>query len=158
LQIQVLCIGKIKDSYLVSGIAEFEKRLRPYAKVAVTELPEVSIPGNVSCSGEKLVKETEGERLLASVKDGFFVIALEPSAPLVPSEEFAGLFRDAELSGKNLCFVIGGPLGLSGRVLSSADRQISFSRMTFTHTMIRLLLFEQIYRGFRILRNEPYHK
>ncbi|HJK55497.1 MAG TPA: 23S rRNA (pseudouridine(1915)-N(3))-methyltransferase RlmH [Methanocorpusculum sp.] len=104
------------------------------------------------------VKEREGEKLLAGVKPGFLTVALDPRAPLIASEDIAALFGELELSGKNICFLIGGPLGLSPAVLAAVDRTISFSRLTFTHTMIRLLLFEQIYRGFRILRGEPYHK
>lgn len=158
MQIQILCVGRIKDSYLNEGIAEFAKRLRPYATVFVTELSEVKIPENASSSAEIQVKEREGKKLLAGVKPGFLTVALDPRAPLIASEDIAALFGELELSGKNICFLIGGPLGLSPAVLAAVDRTISFSRLTFTHTMIRLLLFEQIYRGFRILRGEPYHK
>ena len=158
MQIQILCVGRIKDSYLNEGIAEFAKRLRPYATVYVTELSEVKISENASSSAEIQVKEREGEKLLAGVKPGFLTVALDPRAPLIASEDIAALFGELELSGKNICFLIGGPLGLSPAVLAAVDRTISFSRLTFTHTMIRLLLFEQIYRGFRILRGEPYHK
>ena len=157
MQIQILCVGRIKDSYLNEGIAEFAKRLRPYATVFVTELSEVKISENASSSAEIQVKEREGEKLLAGVKPGFLTVALDPRAPLIASEDIAALFGELELSGKNICFLIGGPLGLSPAVLAAVDRTISFSRLTFTHTMIRLLLFEQIYRGFRILRGEPYH-
>lgn len=158
MQIQILCVGRIKDSYLNEGIAEFAKRLRPYATVFVTELSEVKISENASSSAEIQVKEREGEKILAGVKPGFLTVALDPRAPLIASEDIAALFGELELSGKNICFLIGGPLGLSPAVLAAVDRTISFSRLTFTHTMIRLLLFEQIYRGFRILRGEPYHK
>ena len=158
MQIQILCVGRIKDSYLNEGIAEFAKRLRPYATVFVTELSEVKIPENASSPAEIQVKEREGEKILAGVKPGFLTVALDPRAPLIASEDIAALFGELELSGKNICFLIGGPLGLSPAVLAAVDRTISFSRLTFTHTMIRLLLFEQIYRGFRILRGEPYHK
>lgn len=158
MQIQILCVGRIKDSYLNEGIAEFAKRLRPYATVFVTELSEVKISENASSSAEIQVKEREGEKLLAGVKPGFLTVALDPRATLIASEDIAALFGELELSGKNICFLIGGPLGLSPAVLAAVDRTISFSRLTFTHTMIRLLLFEQIYRGFRILRGEPYHK
>ncbi|HJK23617.1 MAG TPA: 23S rRNA (pseudouridine(1915)-N(3))-methyltransferase RlmH [Methanocorpusculum sp.] len=158
MQIQILCVGRIKDSYLNEGIAEFAKRLKPYATVFVTELSEVKIPENASSSAEIQVKEREGEKILAGVKPGFLTVALDPRAPLIASEDIAALFGELELSGKNICFLIGGPLGLSPAVLAAVDRTISFSRLTFTHTMIRLLLFEQIYRGFRILRGEPYHK
>ena len=158
MQVQILCVGKIKDSYISAGIAEFEKRLRPYAKIFVTELAEVKIPENASASEEIRVKEKEGELILANVKEGFVTIALDPYGLSLSSEAFSGVFRDAKLSGKNLCFIIGGPLGLSPELLKSAEKKLSLSRMTFTHPMTRLILFEQVYRAFRILHGEPYHK
>jgi 23S rRNA (pseudouridine1915-N3)-methyltransferase len=158
MQIQILCVGRIKDSYLTEGIAEFSKRLRHYAVVFVTELAEVRVPKNTSSSVEMWIKEREGEKILAGMKPGFLTIALDPRAPLIASEELAALLGEVELLGKNVCFIVGGPLGISSEVLAAADWKVSFSRMTFTHTMIRLILFEQIYRGFRILRGEPYHK
>ncbi len=158
MQIQILCIGKIKDAYISSGIAEFEKRLRPYGKIFITELAEVKIPENTSVSEELRVKEREGELILANAKEGFMKIALDPNGISLSSEEFADVFRDAKLSGKNLCFIIGGPLGLSPELLKSAEKKLSLSRMTFTHPMTRLILFEQVYRAFRILHGEPYHK
>jgi len=158
MQIQILCIGKIKDAYISSGIAEFEKRLRPYGKIFITELAEVKIPENASVSEELRVKEKEGELILANTKEGFLKIALDPNGTSLSSEEFADVFRDAKLSGKNLCFIIGGPLGLSPELLKSAEKKLSLSRMTFTHPMTRLILLEQVYRAFRILNGEPYHK
>lgn len=158
MQIQILCIGKIKDAYISSGIAEFEKRLRPYGKIFITELAEVKIPENASVSEELRVKEREGELILANAKEGFMKIALDPNGISLSSEEFADVFRDAKLSGKNLCFIIGGPLGLSPELLKSAEKKLSLSHMTFTHPMTRLILFEQVYRAFRILHGEPYHK
>lgn len=158
MQIQILCIGKIKDSWIASGISEFEKRLRPYAKIFVTELAEVRIPDNASDTEERKVKEKEGELLLANIKNGFVPVALDPRAPLISSEELAKYVGDAKISGNNICFVIGGPLGLSPEFLSAVSKKVSFSRMTFTHTMCRLILFEQIYRAFRIINGEPYHK
>ncbi|MCK9312879.1 MAG: 23S rRNA (pseudouridine(1915)-N(3))-methyltransferase RlmH [Methanocorpusculum sp.] len=158
MQIQILCVGKIKDAYISAGIAEFEKRLRPYAKVFVTELSDVKIPENASASEELHVKEKEGEAILSNVKEGFFTIALDPFGMSLASEAFSGIFGEAKLSGMNLCFIIGGPLGLSSAVLKSAGKKLSLSQMTFTHTLCRLILFEQIYRAFRILHGEPYHK
>ncbi|HJK11718.1 MAG TPA: 23S rRNA (pseudouridine(1915)-N(3))-methyltransferase RlmH, partial [Methanocorpusculum sp.] len=113
MQIQILCVGRIKDSYLNEGIAEFAERLRPYATVFVTELSEVKIPENASSPAEIQVKEREGEKLLAGVKPGFLTVALDPRATLIASEDIAALFGELELSGKNICFLIGGPLGLS---------------------------------------------
>ncbi|MDO5845683.1 MAG: 23S rRNA (pseudouridine(1915)-N(3))-methyltransferase RlmH [Methanocorpusculum sp.] len=158
MQIQILCIGKIKDAYLAEGIAEFGKRLRPYVKLTVTELSEVRIPENASAADERAVKEKEGVLLLKNIKDGFYAAALDPHAPLISSEELAEFIGDAKIEGRNLCFIIGGPLGLSPEVVMAVPKKVSFSRMTFTHTMCRLILFEQVYRAFRILNAEPYHK
>lgn len=158
MQIQILCVGKIKDAYLSSGISEFEKRLKPYAKVFTTELAEVKIPENASKSYERIVMEKEGKQIISSVKDGFLTVALERTGKEISSNDIAELFGEAKISGGNICFIIGGPLGLAPEVLAFADKKISFSRLTFTHTMCRLILFEQIYRGFRILNKEPYHK
>ncbi|HJJ89733.1 MAG TPA: 23S rRNA (pseudouridine(1915)-N(3))-methyltransferase RlmH [Methanocorpusculum sp.] len=150
-------IGRVKDRYLNDGISEFLKRLRLYATVFITELVEVKVLKSASSSSKMHVIEREGERILAGVNTGFRTVALDPQAPLITSEEIASLLRDAIFSGRNICFVIGGSFGLSPTVLSSVDRVISLSRLTFTHTMSRLILFEQIYRGFRILRGDPYH-
>ncbi|MDR3101714.1 MAG: 23S rRNA (pseudouridine(1915)-N(3))-methyltransferase RlmH [Methanocalculaceae archaeon] len=158
MQIQILCVGRIKDRYLNEGIAEFAKRLKPHAAVFVTELSEVRLPEDARQSEKMQVKERDGWRILAGVKPGFITIALDPCAPLIASEGIAVLFGEAKLAGRNICFIIGGSLGLSPQVLLAADRKVSFSRLTFPHAMVRLLLFEQIYRGFQILRGKPYHK
>ncbi|HJJ37780.1 MAG TPA: 23S rRNA (pseudouridine(1915)-N(3))-methyltransferase RlmH, partial [Methanocorpusculum sp.] len=113
---------------------------------------------NASASEEIRVKEKEGELILANVKEGFSTIALDPYGLSLSSEGFSGIFREAKLSGRNICFIIGGPLGLSPELLKSVEKKLSLSQMTFTHTMSRLILFEQIYRAFRILQGEPYHK
>ncbi|HJJ48382.1 MAG TPA: 23S rRNA (pseudouridine(1915)-N(3))-methyltransferase RlmH [Methanocorpusculum sp.] len=159
MQIQILCVGKIKDAWIAEGIAEFDKRLRPYAKVFVTELSDVRIPDRASAAEEAAVKEKEGAEILAARKPGFLFAVLDPRGTLISSEEFAGFIGDAQIAGRGgITFVIGGPLGLSPEVLSAAEKRLSFSKMTFTHTMCRLILFEQIYRGCRILSGEPYHK
>lgn len=158
MQIQILCVSRIKDGYLNEGIGEFSKRLKPYAHISVTELAEVRMPEHASPSAEMLVKAREGEQILSAVKEGFFTVALDPYAPLISSEEVSVMLGTAELNGNNICFIIGGPLGLAPEVLSAVDRKVSFSRLTFTHTMVRLILSEQIYRGFWILRGGPYHK
>lgn len=158
MHIQILCIGKIKDRWISDGIAEFEKRMKPYCTLTQTVLPEVKIPENASPAEEAAVKEKEGELLLSSVKDGFITIALDPKGVSISSEKLASVIADARLSGRNICFLIGGPLGFSANLLSSVQMKLSFSALTFTHTMCRLILFEQIYRAFRILSGEPYHK
>lgn len=158
MQIQIVCVGRIKDSFLSAGVAEFEKRLRPYTKLFVTELAEVKIPERASSADELRVKEKEGEAILSALRPGFVSAVLDPRGVEVSSEEFAKFIGDCKIAGTGVSFIIGGPLGLSEAVLKAADRRISFSRLTFTHTMCRLILFEQVYRGFRILSGEPYHK
>jgi len=159
MQIRIIVVGKIKERYLQEGIAEYEKRLRPYAKLQIVELAEEKRPASVSPAIESLAMEKEGERILAAIPEGFFVIALDVKGQNWSSEELAASFREWELSGQNqLVFVIGGDLGLSATVLARSNLRLSLSKMTFTHPMARLLLVEQVYRAFRILRGEPYHK
>jgi len=158
-QIRIVAVGRIKEKFLQEGIAEYEKRLRPYAKVQIVEVPEEKRPASASASVEKVAMEKEGERILAAVPDGSFVMALDIRGKDWSSEALAVSFREWELAGQNqLTFIIGGDLGLSPAVLDRSDGRLSLSRMTFTHPMARLFLVEQVYRAFRILRGEPYHK
>lgn len=159
MQIRIIAVGKIKEKFLQEGIAEYGKRLRPYAKVQVIELAEERRPVSASPATEASALEKEGERILAAIPGDSFVIALDVNGPGRSSEELATCFREWELSGQNqLVFIIGGDLGLSPAVFARSRQRLSLSRMTFTHPMARLLLLEQIYRAFRILRGEPYHK
>ena len=159
MQIRVIAVGRIKEKYLHDGIAEYEKRLRPYAKVQIVEISEEKRPASATPSVERIAMEKEGDRILAAVPEGSFVIALEVKGFSWSSEELAASFREWELSGQNqLAFVIGGDLGLSPAVIARSDLRLSLSKMTFTHPIARLLLVEQVYRAFRIMRGEPYHK
>jgi 23S rRNA (pseudouridine1915-N3)-methyltransferase len=159
MQIRIIAVGKIKERFLQDGIAEFEKRLRPYAKLHIVELADEKRPVSATATIETVAIEKEGERISAALPDNSFVVGLDVKGLSWSSEELAGAFRDWEISGKsNIAFVIGGDLGLSPAVLSRCDLRLSLSKMTFTHPMARLLLLEQIYRAFRILRGEPYHK
>ena len=159
MQIRIVAVGKIKEKFLQDGILEYEKRLRPYAKVQVFEIPEVKRPASASASIAKAAMEKEGERILAALPAGSFIIVLDVKGQGWSSEELAESFRQWELAGQSqLVFVIGGDLGLSPAVLARSDLCLSLSRMTFTHPMARFLLVEQVYRAFRILRGEPYHK
>jgi 23S rRNA (pseudouridine1915-N3)-methyltransferase len=159
MQIRIIAVGRIKEKFLQEGIAEYEKRLRPYVKLQMVEISEEKRPAPASVYVERVAIEKEGERILAAIPDNSFVIALDISGQDWSSEALAASFRDWELAGQNqLAFVIGGDLGLSPSVLARCDLRLSLSRMTFTHPMARLLLVEQIYRAFRILRGEPYHK
>lgn len=159
MQIRVVAVGKIKEKFLREGITEYEKRLRPYVKLQVVEIPEEKRPASASPATESAAKEKEGERILAAIPEGSYVLALDVKGQSWSSEELAASMSGHELSGQNqLAFVIGGDLGLSPAVLARSNLRLSLSRMTLTHTMARLLLLEQVYRTFRILRGEPYHK
>jgi 23S rRNA (pseudouridine1915-N3)-methyltransferase len=159
MQIRVIAVGKIKEPFVRDGIAEYEKRLRPYVKLEVVELPEERRPLSASPATESAAMEREGERILAVIPQGSVAIALDVKGQSWSSEELAALLGERELSGRNtVVFVIGGDLGLSPAVLARCSMQLSLSRMTFTHPLARLLLLEQVYRAFRILRGEPYHK
>jgi len=159
MQVHLVAVGKIKEKYLQMGISDYEKRLRPYVKLQIMEISEEKRPATTSSAGESAAKIKEGERILAMIPENSYVIALDVQGQTWSSEELAGVFRQWELAGQNnLAFVIGGDLGLSHAVLERSDMQLSLSKMTFTHPMARILLLEQIYRAFRILRGEPYHK
>jgi 23S rRNA (pseudouridine1915-N3)-methyltransferase len=159
MQILIITIGRIKEKFLQDGIAEYEKRLRPYVNLQIRELAEEKRPVSASVSVEKAAIEKEGERILAAISAGSFVISLDINGISWSSTGLADFMRQRELSGMNqIAFVIGGDLGLSPAVLSRSDMRLSLSKMTFTHPMARLLLLEQIYRACRINRGEPYHK
>jgi len=158
-QIQVIAVGKLTDRYLRDGVAEFEKRLGAYSKLELIEVPDESIPGNASKAQEDYLKAREGERLLSKVKAGSYMIALDIDGHEVSSTGFAEFMKDLGIRGQsNLAFVIGGTLGLSKEVLGAADFRLSLGQMTFPHQLVRMILLEQIYRAFRIIRGEPYHR
>ncbi|KAA6447225.1 23S rRNA (pseudouridine(1915)-N(3))-methyltransferase RlmH [Bacillus swezeyi] len=159
MNISIVAIGKLKEKYLKQGIDEYIKRLSSYAKVEIIELPDEKAPENLSEQDMKIVKDKEGERLLAKISPDAHVIALAIEGKLKSSEELAdNMDRLATYGKSKVTFVIGGSLGLSDAVLKRADEKLSFSRMTFPHQLMRLILLEQVYRAFRINRGEPYHK
>ena len=159
MQVHVIAVGKIKEKFLRDGILEYEKRMRPYVKLQTIEIYEEKRPASTSPAVESAAKEKEGERILAAIPEGSYVIALDMQGQSWSSEELAGAVRRWELSGQNqLAFLIGGDLGVSPAVLARSDLRLSLSRMTFTHPIARLLVVEQVYRAFRIIRGEPYHK
>lgn len=159
MHIQIVAVGKLKESYLVQGIAEYTKRLGPYAKLQITEVPDEKAPESMSAAEEQQVKQREGERLLAHIKSDAFVIALAIDGKPLSSEELAAQLQDLATYGRSqVCFVIGGSLGLDAAVLRRADLKLSFGRMTLPHQLMRLVLTEQVYRAFKIMRGEPYHK
>ncbi|MBP1994642.1 23S rRNA (pseudouridine(1915)-N(3))-methyltransferase RlmH [Paenibacillus eucommiae] len=159
MHIQVLAVGKLKESYLVQGIAEYVKRLGPYAKVQLIEVPDEKAPENMSPAEEQQVKGKEGERVLAQLRSDAFVVALAIDGKALSSEQLAQQLDQLATYGRSqVAFVIGGSLGLSDEVLRRADMRLSFGRMTLPHQLMRLVLVEQIYRAFKINRGEPYHK
>jgi 23S rRNA (pseudouridine1915-N3)-methyltransferase len=157
--ISIVTVGKLKEKYLKQGIEEYLKRLSAYAKVEVIEVADEKAPEQLSELEMIQVKQKEGERILAKISQDTYVIALAIQGNLQSSEELAESLDKLATYGKSkIAFVIGGSLGLSNEVLARADEKLSFSRMTFPHQLMRLILVEQIYRAYRINRNEPYHK
>jgi 23S rRNA (pseudouridine1915-N3)-methyltransferase len=168
MNIDILCIGGLKEPWWRDAAAEYQKRLAPYCKITITEFREARLPANAGPAEETAVLEKEGAALLAAV-DRFprapgsdphaFVIALDIRGKRMSSENLAELIGNLGVSGKSrVVFLIGGSLGLSQAVLSRADLRLSCSEMTFPHQLMRVILLEQVYRGFKILRGEPYHK
>jgi len=157
--ISIVTVGKLKEKYLKLGIEEYVKRLNSYAKIEMIEVPDEKAPEILSDIEMKQVKQKEGERILAKINPDTYVIALAINGKLKSSEELADNLDKLATYGKSkVAFVIGGSLGLSDDVLKRSDEQLSFSKMTFPHQLMRLILVEQIYRAFRINRGEPYHK
>ncbi|ACL70769.1 23S rRNA (pseudouridine(1915)-N(3))-methyltransferase RlmH [Halothermothrix orenii] len=159
MKINIMAVGKIKEDYINAGIKEFLKRLKPYTEVNVIEVDDERIPPNASGAQIEKVKEKEGERLLKNVPKNSYVIVLDVKGKPMTSEGLAKSIQNLQLQGySNITFIIGGALGLSQKVLDTGDYILSFSHMTFTHQMIRLILLEQLYRAFKIIKGEPYHK
>jgi 23S rRNA (pseudouridine1915-N3)-methyltransferase len=157
--ISIISIGKLKEKYLKQGIDEYLKRLSAYAKVEIIELPDEKAPENLSETDMEIVKNKEGSRILEKMSDDTYVIALAIQGKAKSSEELAkDMDRLATYGKSKIAFVIGGSLGLSKEVMQRANDTLSFSKMTFPHQLMRLILLEQIYRAFKINRGEPYHK
>ena len=159
MNISIITVGKLKEKYLKQGIAEYTKRLSAYAKIEEIELADEKAPENLSESDMLIVKQKEGERILAKISPDTHVIALASEGSMKSSAPLAAnLARWATYGKSKIAFVIGGSLGLSDDVMKRANETLSFSKMTFPHQLMKLILVEQIYRAFRINRNEPYHK
>jgi len=159
MNISIITVGKLKEKYLKQGIAEYTKRLSAYAKVQEIEVADEKAPEHLSEADMLVVKQKEGERILAKIAPDTHVIALAIEGKQRTSEAFARELDQLATYGKSkIAFVIGGSLGLSADVMKRADDTISFSKMTFPHQLMKLVLCEQIYRAYRINRNEPYHK
>jgi len=158
MKITIIAVGKIKEKYLSAGIAEFTKRLGPFCRLSIIEADEERMPENPSDAEKTKALDKEAEKVIKHLRPDSYVIVLDVAGKLSSSEELAEKFAALALSGKSdLTFIIGGAFGLSQKLISAANERLSFSKMTFTHQMIRLLLVEQIYRAFKINRGEPYH-
>ena len=159
MKITIISVGKIKEKYFVDAINEYSKRLSKYCKLSFVEVKDEKTKENASSVEEDLVKETEGKRILNKISDSSKVIALAIEGKEFDSVELAKEIESMRVGGtSDLTFVIGGSLGLHKSVLNRADILLSFSKMTFPHQLMRVILLEQIYRSFRIINNEPYHK
>lgn len=159
MNINIICVGKLKEKYWKDAVEEYSKRISRFAKVQITEVKESRISDNPSPAEEDRVRKEEGEEILRKIKPGDFCITLEIKGKMLDSEQLADKISDICLSGRStIDFVIGGSIGISPEVSSRADFKLSFSKMTFPHQMMRVILLEQIYRAFKINNNETYHK
>ena len=159
MKISILCVGKIKEDFYKKAILEYMKRLSRYCKPEIIEVPDEKTPEGASDAVMDQIKEKEGEQLLKQLKENAYVIALAIQGNMPDSLELADKIDKLGLKGKShIVFVIGGSLGLSEKVLKRADERLSFSNLTFPHQLMRVILLEQIYRSYRIIHKEPYHK
>lgn len=159
MKIQIVCVGKLKEKYWSDAVAEYSKRLKRFCNLEIVELKESRLPDNASAADEEKVKLEEGRSILSKISDSTYVITLEVLGKSLSSEDLAEKIDDLACMGRSdVTFVIGGSLGLSAEVSKRSDFKLSFSKMTFPHQMMRVILLEQVYRAFKINRNETYHK
>ena len=159
MNITIISVGKLKEKYLKLAIEEYSKRLNRYCKLDIIELPDEKTPDNASLKEEIQIKEKEGKLILSKVKDNMHVVAMDLKGEEISSEKFSKYIEYCGVKGNsNIAFIIGGSLGLSEEVIKRANYKLCFSKMTFPHQLFRVMLLEQIYRAFRIMKNEPYHK
>lgn len=159
MRVTVLCVGKVKEKFYRDAIDEFRKRLSRYCKLEIIEVADEKTPEQASDVEVRQIKDKEGERLLKNIKDDAYVITLCIDGIQLDSEGLSEKVEKLGIQGtSHICFVIGGSLGLSDEVIRRADYKLSFSRMTFPHQLMRVILLEQVYRAYRIMNHEPYHK
>lgn len=158
MKITILCVGKLKEKFMKDAVNEYLKRLSKYANIEIIEIPDEKAPENLSVAQEEIVKKEEGKKILKNIKNGY-VVALAVEGEQITSEDFSSFFENKMILGvSNIYFIIGGSIGLCKEVTDRADYKMSFSKMTFPHQLMRVILLEQIYRSFKIMKNEPYHK
>lgn len=159
MKITLVTVGKIKEKYLKDAVAEYSKRLSRYCKLEIVEVADEKTLDGASEAAENQIRQKEGERISKYLREDAYVIALAIDGEMLSSEKFSEKIERLGISGvSHIIFVIGGSIGLDKELLKKADYRLSFSRMTFPHQLMRVILLEQIYRGYRILSNEPYHK
>ena len=158
IHINIVCVGKIKEKYLKDAIDEYSKRLSKYCKLEIIEINDEPIPNNLSEKTAEIIKNIEGDKILAKIKNSY-IISLDLQGKQYSSEEFAEKIEKISVnSNSSISFIIGGSLGLSTSVINNSNELICFSKMTFPHQLIRLFLLEQIFRAFKIQNNETYHR
>ncbi len=159
MKVTILAVGKIKEKFYRQAIGEFEKRLSRYCKLEFIEVADEKTPAHASSAEEAQIKEKEGQRLLKHIREDAWVCALAIEGKMLDSVEFSEKIESLGVSGvSHVMFVVGGSLGLAESVLKRADYALSFSKMTFPHQLMRVILLEQVYRSFRIMAKQPYHK
>jgi 23S rRNA (pseudouridine1915-N3)-methyltransferase len=159
MNINLICVGTLKERYWKEAADEYRKRLGKYCVLTIDEIKEGRVPDNASPAEEKAVKDAEGIAILRRLRNGSCVVALDMRGAALSSEDFAGKLSALPHMGKNhIVFVVGGPFGLSDAVLARADLRLSLSEMTYPHRMARIVLLEQLYRAFKIIKNEAYHR
>lgn len=159
MKVTLITVGKIKEKYMKDAIAEYSKRLSKYCKLEIIEVADEKTPDQASENVERQIRQKEGERILRYVKEDAYVITLEIGGAMLDSVAFAKKIETLGIQGKShIVFVIGGSIGLGENVLKRSDYGLSFSKMTFPHQLMRVILLEQIYRGYRIVEGAPYHK
>ena len=159
MKITLITVGKRKEKYLKDAIAEYSKRLSKYCKLEIVEVADEKTPDQASENVERQIRQKEGERILRYVKDDAYVFTLEIGGTMLDSVAFAKKMETLGIQGKShLIFIIGGSIGLGEEVLRRSDYALSFSKMTFPHQLMRVILLEQVYRGYRIIEGAPYHK
>ena len=159
MKITLLTVGKIKEKFLRDAIAEYSKRLSKYCKLEIIEVADEKTPDHASEVVEKSIRDKEGERLMRYIRDDDYVITLEIGGKMLDSVAFSRQLENLGVRGQShICLVIGGSIGLGDALVKRSDYALSFSKMTFPHQLMRVILLEQIYRSYRIMTNQPYHK
>lgn len=159
MKIEIIAVGKVREKYVKLGIEEFKKRLQPYCTLNLIEVRDEQAPEHLGEKDLLRIKKVEAERTLSKIKAGAYVIALDVQGVQLSSVMFAKKIEQISFQGKNnVTFIIGGSNGLHSDILSRANEILSFSKMTFPHQLMKLILLEQVYRAYKIQRKEPYHK